>query len=624
MNKKVLIIASLIISVMVAYSSCKKKTVEPGNVEPNDTICYYTEPTEDQLKVVTDLETKIYGAAPSAGTYEFSLYNRFNNKVDAYNDSTTEVIVVFNDYVQSLTDNDYIDLYKNWKNGGVLVLTNPTKDSYNQQFLIKLSDVAGWYMINEFGWEGFTDDDLNNLTKLMNGFKIYDDDDPNQEHYECVGFSHNSRYSSYNAFSSDSLDVTQTTTPYRYGLSADQCIDWIKETLSVERPSFANLIAGKDDAEDWIGAKIFVNTRNAICYDDRLKECSSSNILNEKLRVRVIHDFNDNSDYYQIDQFSTVHNQSIHGAADPSNPNMWNYNGNSKISYFNYMGLLSSQIYLNTRGNIEILSVHPHTANNNYSSSCSTTDGTAQTITNGTSAGFSVGFSGLRVTGSFSASTQHSVSNATQHSTTVGHSHSINDISVTQNTVMVDGHEATEWIYKTKEAYQTYPGHWEAPLSKSDFTSENSELIHVTNPSEDAVLVCNNTLRYNILLKDMGKSYKDNIYSTSYCLGTPKRFKARWALQCVNYGDIQGDPTMMNNFDVFVKDKIFGSQSQIFEISTVSETNLNEVVLILESFMTDFKSLKPTLKAHGYTGKYVFLIRCENLNKEYTANFTVE
>lgn len=629
MKKKALIIAMLIISVMVAFSSCKKKTVEPINVDPNDTICYYTEPTEDQLEVVTDLETKIFGAAPAAGTYEFSLYNRFNNKVDAYNDSTTKVIVVFNDYVQSLTNNDYVDIYKNWRNGGVFVLTNPTKDNYNQQFIIKLSDAAGWYMINEFGWEGLTDEDVNNLAKLIEMFKIYDDDDPNQGLYECVGFGYNSRYFCDNVSSLNSLETTPKVTPYRYGLLADECIDWIGTVSAEERPSFADLIACKDGVDDWIGAL----NDTYICGVEYLDIDDSYNFnteiapgaYKEILRVRIMHDFNDNSDYYQIDQIGTVYNKKVPTcASNLSRPANWFHNKVTKSYYFNYMGGITSQIYLDTEGSISVLTVHPTTDNNSYSSSYSTTDGEIHTVTNSHGGGFSFGFSGSNPGSNFNYNAQHSVSNATSHSTTVGHSHSINDISVTQNTVIVDGHKATEWIYKTKEAYQTNSGHWEAPLSKSDFNFQNSELIRVATPSGSATVKCKTIQRYNMLERNHGTRYIDSPGGHRFEVNQPKRFKEKWALQCVNYGDIQGNLTMMNNFDAFITDKIFGSQSQIFEIATVSETDFTDVVLMLESFMKDFRSFKYTLKARGFTGKYEFMIYCENLNKEFKASFTIE
>jgi len=629
MNKKVLIIASLIISVMVAYSSCKKKTVEPGNVEPNDTVFYYTEPTEDQLKVVTDLETKIYGAVPTAGTYEYSLYNRFNNKVDAYNDSTTEVIVVFNDYVQSLTDNDYIDLYKNWKNGGVLVLTNPTKDNYNQQFLIDFSNVAGWYMIDEFGWEGFTNEDLANLTKLIDRFKIYDNDDPNQGLYECVGFGHNSRYFCDNVSSLNSLETAPKVTPYHYGLLADECIDWIGTVSAEERPSFADMIACKDGVDDWIGAlnDTYVSGVESLDIDNSYNFNTeiTSGVYKEALMVRIMHDFNDNSDYYQIDQIGTVYNKKVFKSAGKlPKPTDWYHNKVTNSWFFNYMGGMTSQIYLDTEGVISILKIHPTTDNNGYSSSYSTTDGKTHTVTDSYGGGFSFGASGTNPGANFNYNVQNSVSNGTSHSMTIGHSHSINDISVTQNTVMVDGHKAAEWIYTTKEAYETHPGHWEAPLSKSDFNFQNSELIRVTAPSGDATVTCKTVLRYNMLESGYGTRYIDNPGNHIFKVNPPKRFKERWALQCVNYGDIQGNETLINNFETFVKDKIFGSQSQIFEISTRSESDFTDVVLMLESFMTDFRSYKYTLKARGFTGKYDFVIYCEKLNKEFKASFTVE
>lgn len=643
MKKSSFIIAALIVGMMVCVSSCKKKTVTPTQPTTPSHVAD-KELTEDQMKEKTDVETIFYGE-PVINYYAMALANRFLNKVTVFNEETTKVAVVFNNKVPSLTEEDYVNIYKCYKNGGDVVVCSPTRHNFKRIFREGIIAAAYKEDVLKYDTEGF---DFESWMKYV-GSKIFAIGDSTVLAQDeilggCVGFHNGHKY--LLASIPESFDLTQFTR-HKMGLMADGVVQWINDTQDDEKLNFRKLAGRGNDISDLSDANIQTIDYPVLVNGPDGWYWNYSNVVRNTLTVYTAYSFGDDRDWYQVDQNITFRNGLINPAPDIHNYASWWNNGNN--SYVRNQGAFTTKMHLTIpHGNVVVYDSHPQTANNSYSSSSSTTEGTSHSVTDGFSVGISLGCCGKAFAGSFSGSYSHSVTECSEFSTTTGTSCTINDMSVTKATVYEDDNEKVKWDYVFKEPYrwsmpasrgsgddepepqQTYyAAWWSSDLSMTDCGQQNSVLFYVDDPTGEATVHCYDWWKYYCSIAGgidvITNAATEGSATTDFVLKNPLRYIEKWSLSCVKYGDISNNPLYIALFEERItNDIIGGANNKINDIGGVDNQDNTDANALLDLFMKEFASFADSYAAAGFTGTYKFRLSAidtgRTIEKSYTIN----
>lgn len=652
--------------------SCDKDNTAAHEDQSKGTTPYVIE-TDDKLSVKTDVETFVYGTPEGEVSFSTALFKRLTNRVGTFNPQTTKAIVIFNNALQSLTREDYINIYICHRNGGSIVIVEPQSESFNPVIRTGLKDAALYLLIDKFNAEGVDREQVKaNLENTL--FKVNQIAEGHEgETFECLGFYPGHTYSC-------DLLPKEGVTPYQYGLSADGCARWINDTQKGESTkSFVSSFtkAGGNEISQYTEAEVFRQTHN-VSFERSIQQGGSigdfhgnlseehyvmaypgvtdkpyqspmvsyPEVVENIVKVYTAYSEGQKADYYQVDQNFTLYNGRVDPVPDITDDKAWwdKFEKYDKEFNVNIVGPaiyplkeFHNTMFLEETGNIEIMDSHPQTTNGSCSSSVSTTEGTTNTLSGGVVLGL-VG--GIR--GKFSSTFSLGLSHAETYSSTVGTSRSVSDISVVKNT---DASGKVKWDYTGAELKHSNvtvsynylnvegwpPTWWAAPLLLTDCTQQNSVLFRVSNPSGVAKVHSINNWKYSRLwlcATDRYEEHNDIITDESaediFTIGHPIRYYEDWTLSCVNYGDLNGKPGYIALFESQYSRDILNGINKTNPVGAKDEKDMTPISELLNQFILEFSYMQDSYKLMGYTGTFTFQMKGTKSGRAVKMSYTVK
>ena len=651
MKNSILLILGIILA--AGLWSCDKDIPTAHEDQSKGTTPYVIE-TDDKLSVKTDVETFAFGTPEGEVSFSTALFKRLTNRVGAFNPQTTKAIVIFNNALQSLTREDYINIYICHRSGGSIVIVEPQSESFNPVIRTGLKDAALYLLIDKFNAEGVDREQVKtNLENTL--FKVNLIAEGHEgETFECLGFYPGHTYSC-------DLLPKEGVTPYQYGLSADGCARWINDTQKGESTkSFVSSFtkAGGGEISEYTDAEVFRQTHNVSMERSVVTEKQDPHgnpyledltvtypeVVENIVKVYTAYSEGQKADYYQVDQKFTLYNGRVDPVPDITDDKGW-WPKNEGVKKDNSLAgpaiyplkEFHNTMFLEETGIIEIMDSHPQTTNGSCSSSVSTTEGTTNTLSGGIALGLVGG-----LLGKFSSTFSLGFSHAETYSSTVGTSRSVSDISVVKNT---DASGKVKWDYTGAELKHSDvkfdpmgrvisempPTWWAAPLLLTDCAQQNSILFRVSNPSGVAKIHSSNNWKYSRLwlyANNKFEEHNDIITDESaediFTIGHPIRYYEDWTLSCVNYGDLNGKPGYIALFESQYSRDILNGINKTNPVGARDENDMTPINELLNQFILEFSYMQDSYKAMGYTGKFTFQMKGTKSSRAVTASYTVE
>ena len=639
---KILAVLAVIGLMAGMVASCEKESGENEiSTEEKQEI-----PTEDQVTVTTDTETKIYGSESDG--FGGSLIRRFKNVTTTFNENTTKVCIVTDGAMKAgLTRSDCVDIYECYRNGGVVIVTSPTYEGFTVSFQPDMAVATYLQNVVKYGIKiedatpdpalyvsCFTDPEIpqgspspwsgigfHNTGLLycenLNGTMLEDSDEPGKN---------------------STNDSDTELTPYQIGLRADEAVKWLEEKLTPSTKStfddLLNASMTKTYLHDLDYFDVYRDGR-AADFQRRRKE---SDCFIENFIIKVAHDIGTHTDYYLVTQDADFRTSSIKPVPSVNNPQSWwvyEDSDHNKSYYYHHFLEWTTAFTVNCPGkSVMIRSSSPQADNSTTTETTTITNGTMESQSNGLSVGISGGFSGMSPTGSISASYSHTWTTGTTYTCGVGTTRSKKDISITKGG---GANNKVSWQYNGTPGSWSYSNgdsgyYWwkVGQLQISDMTQTNSALIAIPGiTSGTAELTIDNEWWYRTVYFRRGSRlspgaklpYRSagNKSSNKLKLPMPMRFSQEWVLTCVEYGDAQNDFNKrsilsQNMFSQLMK----GDATYKMGDSTAESTATAQSVLNM--FMDRFKAWD----TYGVKGNFKFQMKRIGDGKVITAQYEVK
>lgn len=609
------------ITVVIGVSSGATLSKQNGTINVKCTVT--AQPKKDQLNVTTSCETLVIGSPAADSPYQKAVNKRLNKKVSAYNTETTKAIVIYPDALGTLTEEQKANIVDCWKKGGDVAFVSIESETIMAKLinnvLPKLREKTYEIEVEKFNTEGITEEDWlkyrgEHLWRI--GYSV--EELIENLDFITVGFHIGNRYS-YQGLSEDMIGLTD----YQAGLMADGLASWMNTTTAGDTKD-AGLLSDLSDAE--------IFTRNYTAYRRSVNysyDVSFANVIQETFTVYTAHDEDKNRDWYEVDQKMTFRNSLTDPVPCPDdNTYFWvgkNSDGD-KAWVVCPLAFWENTVSLSlTNGNVVIYESHPDTANQKKESNYKTPQGKTTKIacSQGTP-----GFAGIMAISSFARTFATAAARISDFQVQTGTSQIISDLSVTKTT---NGNAASFrysyygcYVYTNSKVYCAW---YAAPLAYTDCDEQNSILYYVDNPSGAPTIKSTIDYGYNFMWVKPNSTKekfanKDFSLNNSFTLRIPKRYTSDWTIQCVGYGDVAGNQSKMAEFDKMLNDYIIGgADNRTNLIGGIDANDTTDANILLEQFMSEFKSYNSFFAGYGFTGNYTFKFQSTNgkyLQKSYT------
>lgn len=624
---------NLFLALMLLSGSCEKESIS----EPIPTV-YDRTGEKDVVSKTIDVETYAIGSDCPEGTYAGSVSHRLTNRVSTFNENTTKAIVLFN--CSDLAQNEYLNVFKCFNRGGVIVFVNPDATAYNI-FREKVAKAAKTLLVDRYGTIGIDEEQwlkscqekLFNCASLTYGMG---------NAYECLAFCKKDRYLC--------PSVYPTAGAAQYGLAAEALARWISAELDGEKENHS-AVDGEADPDQLpdISSQDYLQSATI--------SCSSPKIFGGKLTAPYA-DVVDicvkwsltysptsyNRDYYYVDENVTIHTSNLEPVPDAANNKLWHFsNPKHEIAYFDGF---EDRIELSMRGeNGELLNsefsaiqYHPHSINETFQPDMTTDPAPYQPVyIAGTFGSVRGSFAGeyKDFKEAFAGSVKQ---NARGFECTAGEQCDINGIFVNSEA----RYNYSNYRYISKQPKVNFEQDaiggeqytWEIPSNfLSNCSQHNSFYTRTDNPVGIPMLHLTGNWKIRSISQHSEapywKSYGSDVFIGQHDdyidLGRPYRHVEKWTLSCTEYGDLTTTsvPGIQDFEDLYVKEFCPENFGRTNDVAGFNADDTYEANLLFNQFMADFESKSESLAEQGYTGTFVFTFQPEHSEKMLVKSFTI-
>ncbi|MCQ2076046.1 MAG: hypothetical protein MJZ20_03290 [Bacteroidaceae bacterium] len=612
------------------------------------------EPPQDLMEEVLYTMSAVYGT-PSAG-FANSLVSRFQTK-EVFN-QYTKVCAITDEAIRAgmLKQQDYLDIYECYSNGGAIIFLSPTHDGFNNLFQRELAEALNSQNIAQFNMK--VDGEKPTLNSGDCYFPQVRLPEDGSKVLSCLGFSKKDILYCEDV-DGDGKTGESKASPYQIGLRADAVVTWINKKLIPTDGIEEEIEKARSSVE-------FVHDINYYDVGDPICGITANTIFtqlrkSEKSFVETIyyvsaHDIGTHTDYYLITQDAEFDSKKLKCVYDINDTELWWTLGERdlisngikvgtlKAMYIHQFLNWESKLGVKMSGrNVNIRQSSPQADNSTSSETTTITDGTMESQTDGLSIGGSFGASmGSGLTAMVTASYNHSWTTGETHTVGVGTTRSKKDITISKN-VDRDAQTVT-WTYNGRPgSYWGGDGwyHWDVGnLQVSSMTQTNSMLVSIPNvTSGSATLTIDNKWTYrtngfvsyyklnnfpSIINPDIESTFGYVDASTTdhreIELPAPFRFSQEWFLNCEGYGDMQSTTDKSNLWADVEKNLLSGNSHFIIAENTADGTiSAKELMSI---FMRDFEARASHYKAtYNASGKFEFKLKRSDGFGEITTDF---
>jgi len=627
-NMKKLYLIAIVFALLPLVFACKKNDSENDENKVNS-VTFPDKPTEDQFLETCKAEAKIYGNVEQTDPMANALTGRMENVTSLFNEESTKVVFVTDEDICNNvpTVDNYIEMYKCYKNEGAIVISNPTKDGTVVKLMVELGLAAYLDIVteNEIQIDGVTEDSEDFIARFTERTKPIEDVIGDNGDLLAIAVTENGYYCIRKHIESGAENVAEMT-PYDYGCLADNMVKWIdeKSSQSEKTVSATKGASGNIDITKSVKPYEIVVAYPDDIYVNDYAYYNFEGVFEEIIYVYLTHDIEQSTDYYLVTQHGTFHNSVYEPVPNYDDHSYWWRLKGENWYYIKYFKRWQTSLGLEM-GDSEVSIVEAQPQANNGATT--TSEATATCTSSSTTQGFVVGASGG--TGALiSASYTHSYTTGESTTYTVGKSRPVSDIEVIR-TMPSDPEYNISWTYTGNDAYSVSKNkcsNWVVGnLLISDMTLTNSALFKVVNASSGRAKFKEKpvfTFQHS-WLKGSSNSldlshvpYKSEELDYERVLPFPIRSAQEWTFNVEEYGNAVtlSDKQAIANY---ILTNLL-NKSAVFLVPDVSDKSVDTAMGVMNVFIERFE----TWNAYNVKGKFKFSLTRMSDKKKITASST--